>query len=161
MVELGFITVEEEANMRIKQSVCCPVLKPEDMDLEDFFREVSRIGYAAVEIWYRGDDFEEFVELAHKNGLAVASMCGHSSLSDGLNKRSNHERIEEELRQSIDVAARHGIPGLICFSGNGQPYQSEIEAIKAVADGLSRIARYARGWGARGLSFSTISTTCR
>lgn len=133
--------------MRIKQSVCYPMLKPEDMSLEDFFKEVSEIGYAAVELWYRGEDFEEVVELARRYGLAIASMCGHRSLSDGLNKRSNHDRIEEELRESIDIASRHGIPGLICFSGNRQPYQSELEAIEAVADGLRRVAPYAEEKG--------------
>jgi len=129
--------------MRIKQSVCYPMLKPEDMSLDDLFKASAEIGYAAVELWSRGDDFEEVVELARKYNLVIASMCGHASLSDGLNKRSNHDRIEDELKTSIDIAAKHGIPGVICFSGNRQPYQSEIEAIEAVADGLRRVAPYA------------------
>jgi len=129
--------------MRIKQSVCYPMLKPEDMSLEELFKASAEIGYAAVELWSRGDDFEEVVELARKYNLVIASMCGHASLSDGLNKRSNHDRIEDELKTSIDIAAKHGIPGVICFSGNRQPYQSEIEAIEAVADGLRRVAPYA------------------
>ncbi|MFN8445599.1 MAG: hypothetical protein U0175_32710 [Caldilineaceae bacterium] len=33
---------------------------------------------------------------------------------------------------SIDLAVKHKIPGLICFSGNRQPHMSEIEAIEAV-----------------------------
>ena len=74
-------------------------------------------------------------------------MSGHQSLPDGLNKRSNHDRIEAELRESIDVAARHGIPGLICFSGNRQPFQTDLEAIDAVADGFRRIAPYAEEKG--------------
>ena len=36
---------------------------------------------------------------------------------------------------------------MICFSGNRQPHQSEIEAITAVADGLARIAPYAEEKG--------------
>ena len=32
-------------------------------------------------------------------------MNGHVSLADGLNKRSNHDRIEAELKTSIDIAA--------------------------------------------------------
>jgi len=133
--------------MRIKQSLCYPIFKPKDMSLDELFQVGAEIGYAAVELWSRGDDFEEVVETAKRYNLVVASMCGHASLPDGLNKRSNHERIEAELRASIDIAARHGIPGVICFSGNRQPYQTELEAIEAVADGFRRIAPYAEEKG--------------
>jgi hydroxypyruvate isomerase len=133
--------------MRIKQSLCYPIFKPKEMSLDDLFRIAAEIGYAAVELWERGPDFQEVVELAPLHGLAVASMSGHASLPDGLNKRSNHDRIEHELHESIDIAARCGIPGLICFSGNRQPYQTEIEAIEACADGLRRIAPYAEEKG--------------
>ncbi|MFN2129140.1 MAG: hydroxypyruvate isomerase family protein [Anaerolineae bacterium] len=133
--------------MRIKQSICYPIFRPKDMSLDDLFRTAAEIGYAAVELWERGDDFEEVVETAKRHDLAVASMSGHASLPDGLNKRSNHERIEAELRESIDIAAKHGISGLICFSGNRQPFQSEREAIDAVADGFRRIAPYAEEKG--------------
>jgi len=101
----------------------------------------------AVELWRRDDEFEEVVGLAKRHRLVVASMCGHDSLPDGLNKRSNHQRIEAELRASIDIAARHGIPSLICFSGNRQPHMGELEAIEAVADGLKRVAPYAERKG--------------
>jgi hydroxypyruvate isomerase len=133
--------------MRIKQSVCYPIFKLGDQSLADVFALAAGIGYRAVEMWQRGDDFGEVVELAHRHNLVVASMVGHSSLPDGLNQRSNHDRIEEELRVSIDLAARHGIPGLICFSGNRQPFQTELEAIEAVADGFRRIAPYAEEKG--------------
>jgi len=133
--------------MRIKQSVCYPIFKVEGMTLDELFKTVAEIGYAAIELWGRGDDFEEVVGLARKHGLAVASMCGHAALADGLNKRSNHDRIEDELRTSIDLAAEHGIPGLICFSGNRQPHVSEMEAIEACADGLRRVAPYAEEKG--------------
>jgi hydroxypyruvate isomerase len=133
--------------MRIKQSICYPIFPLKDMTLDDLFRIGAEIGYAAVELWGRGDDFEAVVETAHKHSLVVASMVGHDSLPDGLNKRSNHERIEAELRASIDLAAKHGIPGLICFSGNRQPHQTELEAIEAVADGFRRIAPYAEEKG--------------
>ncbi|RIK44774.1 MAG: xylose isomerase [Chloroflexi bacterium] len=133
--------------MRIKQSICYPLFKPADMSLEDLVKTAAEIGYAAIELWARPPEFEEIMALARRYGLAVASMSGHMSLPDGLNKRSNHDRIEEELKTSIDIAARHGIPGLICFSGNRQPHMTEIEAIEAVADGLRRIAPYAEEKG--------------
>jgi len=133
--------------MRTKQSLCYPMLKPAQMGLDEFFRVGSEIGYPAVELWSRGDDFEEVVALAKKHGLRIASMGGHTSLPDGLNKRSNHARIVQELRASIDIAAEHNIAGVICFSGNRQPHQTEPEAIEAVADGFRLIAPYAEERG--------------
>ncbi len=133
--------------MRTQQSICYPLFKPADLPLDALFATAAKIGYAAVELWGRNDDFDEVMALAQQHNLAVASMSGHGSLPDGLNKRSNHERIEAELRESIDIAAAHGIPGLICFSGNRQPHQSEIEAIEATADGLRRVAGYAEEKG--------------
>ena len=133
--------------MRIKQSVCFPIFRSRIENLDEFFAQVAEIGYAAVELWSRGDDFENVVGLAKRHGLAVVSMAGHGTLGDALNKRSQHERIDGELRASIDLAAQHGISGVICFSGNRQPFQSDLEAIDAVADGLRRIAPYAEKKG--------------
>lgn len=133
--------------MRIRQSICYPLFMPKEMQLEDLIKTAAEIGYDAIELWSRPADFEAIMALAKQYGLVVASMSGHMSLPDGLNKRSNHARIEAELKTSIDLAAQHGIPGLICFSGNRQPHMSEIEAIEAVADGLRRIAPYAEKMG--------------
>ena len=97
------------------------MLLPEGMALAELVAAAAEIGYAAIEIWQRPPDFEDIVELAKQHGLAVAGMVGHASLADGLNQRSNHDRIEAELRESIDIAVAHGIPGVICFAGNRQP----------------------------------------
>ena len=133
--------------MRIKQSLCYPIFASTGLSLDQLFGIAAEIGFVAVELWSRDDGFEYVVELAGKHNLVIASMCGHHSLADGLNKRSNHARIEDELKTSIDIAAKVGIPGVICFSGNRQPYQSELEAIEAVADGLRRVAPYAERKG--------------
>lgn len=133
--------------MQIKQSICYPLFMPKELGLAALVEHAAAIGYAAIELWARQDDFEEIVDTANRHGLSVASMSGHGSLPDGLNKRSNHDRIEAELIQSIDLAAQHGIPGLICFSGNRQPHMTEIEAIEATADGLRRVAPYAEAKG--------------
>ncbi len=101
--------------MRIKQSFCYPLYLPADNNLETAIKAAAEIGYAAVELWARPPEFEELMGLAKRYGLAVASMSGHMSLPDGLNKRSNHDRIEAELRESIDIAvqARHPRPDLL------------------------------------------------
>jgi hydroxypyruvate isomerase len=133
--------------MRIKQSICYPMFGPIDISLDELFRTAAEIGYAAVELWDREEDFEEVVELAKKHNLVVACIGGQVSLTDGLNKRSNHDQLEDELKASIDIAAKRDIPGVSCFSGVRQPYQSELEAIEAVADGLRRVAPYAEQKG--------------
>ena len=133
--------------MRIKQSICYPMFKPASMSLEDLCQACAEIGYAAIELWGRGRDFEEVVALAKRYGITVATMVGHTSLPDGLNRRANHDRIERELRESIDIAAQHGIPGLICLSGNRQPGVGDEEAIAITAEGLARVAPYAEARG--------------
>ena len=133
--------------MRIKQSYCIPCYRKKGEDLDEFFRETKKIGFAATEFWARtglkDPGYEEVIELARKNGLLIASMSGHGSLPDGLNKKENHDRIEAELRESIDLAAMYDIPGLICFSGNRNDGQSDLEGMIVCAQGLKRIAGYA------------------
>ena len=133
--------------MKIKQSLCYPMLKTEAVSLAAMFQAAAEVGYAAVETWFRGDDFAEVVALAKQHNLVMASICGHQSLTDGLNQRSNHDRIEAELKASIDVTVQHAIPGLICFSGNRHPQQSDADAMDAVVTGLRRVAPYAEKKG--------------
>jgi hydroxypyruvate isomerase len=133
--------------MRIKQSVCYPIMKPAEMSYDELFEAAAEIGYPAVEMWSRGDDFDQVVRAVQKYDLAIASMGGHASRPGGLNNRAEHDRIEDELKTSIDVAAEHSIPGVICLSGNRLPYVSDLEAIEACADGLRRVAPYAERKG--------------
>lgn len=133
--------------MPIKQSVCVPILPQNTMSQDELFAAIADIGYPAVEIWGRGDDFADFCESAAGHGLRVASIGGHDSLPDGLNNADNHDRIAAELRESIDVAAANGVDGLICFSGNRIPGMDEQEAIANTAAGLRRAAPHAEAKG--------------
>ncbi|MCA9983725.1 MAG: TIM barrel protein [Anaerolineales bacterium] len=133
--------------MTLKQSVCLPILPLAGVDLDGFLAELAAIGYAAVEIWQRDESLPELARLARQHNLALASMVGHAALEDGLNNPANHDRIEAELRESIDVAVRHGVQGLICFSGNRLAGMSDAEAIANTAAGLRRIAPYAEAQG--------------
>ena len=130
--------------MRIRQSICYPLFLPEDMSLASLCEAASQIGYAAIELWHREDHLDEVVKLARQHDLAVASMSGHYSLEEGLNDPQQHDRIHDEIVASIDLAARHGIPGLICFSGNRRHGQSDYEGMVACARGLRRVAGYAQ-----------------
>jgi hydroxypyruvate isomerase len=46
-------------------------------------------------------------------GLRIITMGGHASLSDGLNKRENHDRIEREIHANLEMAVKWEIPALI------------------------------------------------
>lgn len=133
--------------MRIKQSVCFPMVKPAEVPLADFVARVAEIGFPAIELWGRGEDFEDVVALARKHDLAIPIMSGHDGIASGLNDAAQHDRIEAELRASIDVAADVGIPGVICFSGNRREGVSRADAIATAVAGLRRIAPYAEAKG--------------
>jgi len=119
-------------------------MKTKEMSFDRLFGAAAEIGYVAADMWGRGADFDEAVAATRKHKLVIAIMSGHSG---GLNNRSLHEKIEAELRESIDIAADNGIPGLICFSGNRLPYVDESQAIEAAADGLRLVAEYAEKKG--------------
>ncbi len=134
--------------MAVKQCLVLPIFyQPQRQTLDAFCAAIAEIGYAAIEIMQPGDDLAKIVATARRHGLAVASMVGHASLPDGLNKVANHDRIEAELRRAIETAAEHGIGGLICFSGNRNPGQSDYEGLVASAQGLRRVAPYAEKHG--------------
>jgi len=133
--------------MAIKQSFCYPCFKDADMSLDELCRQAAAIGYAGVELWFRGEDFDELVAAAKAHGLVVASMCGHESLTAGLNNRADHDRIEAEILESIIIAENLSIPNLICFSGNRISGLSDADGIAATAAGLKRVAGRAEAHG--------------
>ncbi|NLW49435.1 MAG: TIM barrel protein [Candidatus Brocadiaceae bacterium] len=136
-----------ETPMRIKQSFCYPCFKTPEMTLDQLCAEAAGIGLAGIELWWPGDDFDELVAAADRHGLAIASMCGHGTLAKGLNDPDEHERIEGEVRESLEIAARLRIPGLVCFSGNRNQGQSEEDALEATVAGLRRLAPHAERAG--------------
>jgi len=129
---------------RIKQSFCFGLYLEKGMTPGELIGKAAEIGFAAVEIWGREDaPFEEICEHAQAHGMRVASTIGHGTLTDGLNKKENHSRIEDELGESIRIAKERNVPGLICFSGNRNPGQSDEEGLEVCAEGLSRIKKAA------------------
>lgn len=131
----------------IKQSLCLGCFQRGGLSLEELIAGAAEIGYAAVELWGRdGVPFDDIVKLTQKHGLKIASMSGHGSLPDGLNKPANHDRIEAELKESIAIAADLGIPGLICFSGNRDGLDDYTGLINC-AEGLKRSVELAEAKG--------------
>jgi hydroxypyruvate isomerase len=125
----------------IKQSLAWWCFHRGGMTPERFFSEAARIGYAAVELLG-----EDLWPVARDHGLVIASAGGHKSLTDGLNRREAHDRIETEINASLEKAVRFGIPNLIVFSGNRGGLDDET-GIENTAAGLRRVAKAAEDAG--------------
>ncbi len=103
--------------------------------------KAKQIGYHGVEMAP-----QDLYEKIYDGGLKVITTGGHASLSDGLNKRENHDRIEREINANLELAKKWEIPALIVFSGNrnGLPDGAGIEI---TAEGLKRVAKSAEDAG--------------
>ena len=103
--------------------------------------ELKRIGYEGVEMAPK-ELWSQIVD----GGLKIITIGGHQSLTDGLNVRANHDRIEKEIEANLELAVKWGIPALIVFSGNrnGLP---DAAGIEHTAEGLKRVAKGAEQAG--------------
>ncbi len=126
---------------RIKHSAAWWCYVRGDMTPERFVRTAAEIGYDAVEIV---DPL--YWQLVKDHGLTIASVVGHKTLVDGLNKRENHARIAAELHENIATAAKWGIPNLVVFSGNRNGLSDDAGA-EITAEGLRLAARAAEDAG--------------
>lgn len=117
-------------NGHIKQSVCrwCYGKIP----LDKLAAEAKKIGYQSIELL----GIEEY-KTVKPFGLTCA-MMSCSSISEGLNRTKNHERIEKELRRNIEFAAAESIPNVICMAGNRRGMADE-EGWKNCLAGLKRV----------------------
>ena len=69
--------------MRIKQSFCYPCFQAADMSLDRLCGEAARIGYAAVELWWRGDEFDELVAAARRTASPSPACAATARLPTG------------------------------------------------------------------------------
>lgn len=104
-------------------------------------KKIIDIGITGVEMPPR-----ERWDLLREAGFTIATIAGHQSLPDGLNKKENHSRIADELRASMEQGKQYGIPKLICFSGNREG-KSEEEGMANTIEGLKLVAKDAEGAG--------------
>ena len=126
---------------RIRQSIAWWCFVPQKLAPEALLRAAAEIGYEAVELVP-----QEHWQLVHEHGLKIAAVGGHSSLTDGMNRRENRERISAELHNQIALAAKWGIPNLICFSGNRNGV-SDAEGAQITAETLRHAAKAAENAG--------------
>ncbi|MBI3679516.1 MAG: TIM barrel protein [Acidobacteria bacterium] len=98
---------------RLKQSVTRGCFGMRGMSFEDMAREAARLGFQGFDL-VGPDDFP----VLKKHGLAPSMARGGGSLTDNMNQKENHARIEPLYRKAIDDAAAAGAPNVIALSGN-------------------------------------------
>ena len=125
--------------MSIKQSICWWCF--DKLSPEELCRATVDMGYAAVELVP-----EAHWPMVKDHGLAIAAIGGHGPLEDGLNKRSNHARIQGEIEANLELAVKWGIRNLICFSGNREGLSDE-EGLANTVEGLRSVAKSAEDAG--------------
>lgn len=123
------------------QSVAWWCFVPNYFSPETFARTIAELGYAGVDLVP-----EEHWPLLRDHGLRIAAVGGHGSLTVGLNRREEHDRIERELRAKIALAEQWDIPNLICFSGN-RVGANDQQGAETTAEGLRRVASVAEDAG--------------
>ena len=125
----------------IQQSVSWWGFHREGIQAKDLMAAIQRVGYSGVELIR-----EELWPLVREHGLTISAAGGHRSLTDGLNKHSNHDRIEDEIKANLAKAVEWGIPNLIVFTGNREGLDDEAGA-ENTAEGLRRVAAAAEEAG--------------
>ena len=125
----------------MKHAVAWWCLKQAGMTLPQALDACSEIGYGGLEM-VEPEDWAQVRE----RGLTIVSTRGHGTLEDGLNRVANHDRIEREINENLELAVRWDVPVLICFSGNRAGLDDEAGLAATVA-GLRRVARAAEGAG--------------
>lgn len=126
---------------RIKQSVCWWCFARGDMKPEKLIKEAARIGFASIEMAP-----QQYWDAIKEHGMKIAIIVGHGTLTDGLNRKENHKRIEEELLRNIELASKYEIPSLIVFSGNRRGISDE-EGINNTVEGLLKVIKVAEEKG--------------
>lgn len=121
----------------VNQSICFGCFRRGGYEAKQVIEEAAKIGFKSAEMLPR-----DLWGIVQDNGMRVAIIGGHGSLGDGLNKRENHNRIEDELNLNIEVAAANNIPSLIAFSGNRNGLPDD-EGIEICAEGLNRVKKLA------------------
>ena len=126
----------------IKQSGCWGCFCRGDITPQQVISEAKKIGYRSLEMGPQ----EQFAAIKEA-GLDIAIFVGHKSLGDGLNKRENHARIEDELLASMEVATEYDVPSLLCLSGNRYEGVSDLQGAEICAEILSKMAKPAEEKG--------------
>jgi len=130
----------------LKQSICYPLFKDAVDSPEAFCRLAAEIGYAGIDLWGK-EDLPDLAGPAREHGLTITGFIGGGPIEQGFNNPDLHDELQQKMRDSIKLAADHGVPTLIAFTGNRQPGQSDYDGLVQSARGLRPVADVAADHG--------------
>ncbi|HYK89105.1 MAG TPA: TIM barrel protein [Acidobacteriota bacterium] len=101
---------------------------------------VDDLARAAAEMGIRGMDLVDIGDwpVLKKHGLVCAIANGGGSIPEGLNRKQNHDKLEQQYREIIPKVAAAGFPNVIAFSGNRRGL-SDQDGIENCIIGLNRV----------------------
>ena len=124
---------------RIQQSVCrwCYAKTP----IEDLAAGAAKMGIVAMDLV----DPKEW-DAVRKAGLRLTVVPGPTTIPNGLNRKENHDAVEEKFKPMIEAAAQAKAHSIIVFSGNRKGMNDQEGADNCII-GLNRLKKYAEGTG--------------
>ncbi len=103
---------------RLHQSACKWCYR--DWSVEEMAQHAVKVGLVAVDL-LTVDEWP----IVEKHGLKCSMGSGVNPIPDGPNVKENHKWIEANFRKLLPAAKKHGVPNLICFSGNRRDISDE------------------------------------
>lgn len=131
-----------ERKGRLKQCVTRGVFA-RDMPFEETCRIAARLGCKGYDL-VEPADWPTLKKYGLSSTMYPAGAGG--TISDALNRRENHDRIEKSIRAAIDLTAANGFPNVITFSGNRRGMSDAEGADNCVAF-LNRVKSHAEDKG--------------
>jgi hydroxypyruvate isomerase len=104
-----------------------------DISMENLSRATAALGLLGLDLV----DPPDWPTLK-KHGLICTMAWGGGSISDGFNRKENHDKLEREYREKLPAAAAAGMPNIIALSGNRRGL-SDREGLENCVLGLNRI----------------------
>lgn len=107
------------------------------VDEKTLLATAKRIGYQGVDLID-----EKWWPMAKDAGLKITAIAAHGTIENGLNDERNADRIEKEILENIEKAAKWHIPILVCFSGN-RTGESDARGLENCVKTLSKVVKAA------------------
>ncbi len=118
----GAVAQSAPGTGRLKQSATRGCFK--GMTIEEAASAASKLGLKGLDLIS-----SEHWPVLKKYGLIATMTPGGGTIADGINKKENHAKIEQQFRENIPNAAAAGMPNVIALAGTrkGMPDEESIE----------------------------------
>ena len=130
-----------ELKGNIRQSVSRGYSRRLKMEIGEFCDFAKSLGLQGLDL-VGVDDWQTVVD----HGMTVAIGSAGKGLSQGVNDLSLHEELIRNYEELIPIAAKLGVPNLICFPGNRNGLDDET-GLKNCEIGLKKVLPLAEKHG--------------